>query len=123
ETDLAALDEDVLEPCPERRLDGPLEAGGGAQHVGDQAEDALGARLAAGAQHHRPDPAIEALVVALDLLQGVEAAAPVGQLLAEVHDLPLALGEGGAVRGERVLLGTPTLGELEREQAALLDPA
>jgi len=57
--------------------------------------------------------------VALDLLQRVEAAAPVGQLLAERDDRDLALGEGGPVRGERVLLGATALGELAAEPPTL----
>src|SRR5438093_718601 len=107
-----ALDQHELQPLSQHRLDGALVAPLHPQDVGDEPVDAVPAPLLLGAQHDRLHAAPVSLEVLLQLEQRGEAAAPVGQLLAELDELRLALALLGASGGEIRLGGDLVLVQL-----------
>ena len=78
-----ALHQDELQPLAQDRLHGALVPRIRPQHVRDQSIDPVAPALVLVAQQDRLHPAPVTLEVLLQLEQGGEAAAPVGQLLAQ----------------------------------------
>src|SRR5205807_5250948 len=95
-----ALDQHELETLPEHGLDGPLVTRLDPEHVRDQAIDSVAPPLLLLAQHDGLDAAAVPFEVLLQLEQRVEAAAPVGELLANLDQERLGLALLAAPRGE-----------------------
>jgi hypothetical protein len=115
-----ALDDDVLQPLAEHRLDGVLVLGRNGHHVGHELHHpGLGPLAGAGPGHQAAHAAAVALVVAQHLLQRLEPGAAVGELLAQRDEAGLVLDELGAGAVEQPLLCAALLLEVELQLPGL----